>query len=415
MSRKVIDTVITICGALINTIPFCCSLIVFYAMLFREPVPVQLVLFVAGYVVLTELIRSYINKVFLYLSMHIIPLVLFVWGVSMQRWDKLVTGFFLMVVFLFAMVQKLRRAGKSRAYHPALICVVLAGTYLIPSTCHVMALGRMYLALFFIELFFRQFDQYLEKETMTNHQVREGRLLLQSGSMALCYGVPVYFAVILLSDEQAARTLGDRVLTVLLGMIRFVVSLFHGKTESMAGQPDTARQQLVMDDLFRKLGPEKEMSLFWIILERIMIVGGCLLMIAAAIYLIRWLIHTFLQSFAKRQEQEDVVEDLRIEDKQMSLAGKRRTSLWRSLVHPATNQEKIRRSYLHFMKRLDKEGKLQAGKASSARETLSDHVEDEKQGQQFATLYEKARYSKEPCGAEEVRAAGKMSRTMVTK
>lgn len=415
MSRRTLEAFITICGATINTIPFVCVLIVLYGMLFGTKAPVGLILLVVGYAALTECIRSYVERVLPYLLAHVVPLVLFWFVVRMEPWDKLVGGFLLIVILLFALVQKIRRMGVSRAYHPALICCVLFATYLVPNTAYVVVLGEIYLALFLVELFFRQFVRYLERETMTNNQLDEGKLFVQSGSIAFGYGVLAFLTVILLCDEKVAQAIGEKVSYVFLRCIRFLLSLFSRKAGEPEGSQVIEQEQSLIQEMFKGVGTGGEPGLFWVILEKLALVIGGIVVAAIVIYCVGWVIRAFVQSFVPKDAREDLIEDLRPEDKRVNTAERGRFLAWKSLVRPVTSQEKIRRSYLLFLKRLRKEGNLQKGRTLSARETISDHVQDEKTGQHFATLYEKARYSNEPCHPEEAREAGKISRTLVTK
>ena len=229
--------------------------------------------------------------------------------------------------------------------------------------------------------------------------------------------------MILFTSESLAEKVGAWFSHGLQAIFLFLLSLLPRGSEETVEEITQGNHQLSM--LPEMMGNESaEPFMILVILEKIMTVAVVILIVALCAYGVYFVIHHFLEAFQKEKDQEDRVEDLRLEEKQERLEKRKGIENLRRFLGFLTPAEKIRRSYQKLVERTASGEELERAGRQSVREYLhgrtkeaeeKDRKEQEKAAECFAKLYEKARYSGKDCDARESSEAAVLACTLSTR
>jgi len=425
VNRKPLFRIRTFLAAGINTIPMLSFLACLYSTALRRTPNIGLLLYIAGYMVLAEMTRCYVDKLFPFLALHILPYVP-AWLLTQGHFVERIIGIAaISLVLASSFVRKAKREGQTEPFPIVVVMVVLLLAFLVTGWINgeghggfQVVLCYCYLAMLLLESFLSHFLGYVQMEERTNADIPERKLFAQGSVLAFGYAVFVLGMVALLVSEDVANRLGHLLKNGLLAALRFLVSLLpkggEEQVEEVLPQVQTPQSMPSFLDEMETGEP----SLFLQIVEKVLIGAVVLCIAAVCLYGFFAAVRHFLGVFGDKTEEDDLVEDLGIEERREKLPRRGGESLREKLSHIPfgfqTPEEKIRRSYRKFAARLSTDA-VDKLPTATVRETMRDHAQDETQGERLAILYEKARYTQEECTAEDARAAVKLSRTLVTK
>lgn len=425
VNRKPLEVVRVLFATGSNTLALLSVLGGIYAVILKSMPGTGLLLAVAAYAFLTSCTRNFVGRPLPFLLLHLFPLPLFWAGMAgTNRIFTLAAG---IAVCIYSLVKKFRRDEVTEPIHVAILFGILWVIYLITRKVVGTDAGELQvlfaylgIACFLGEWYLSRFIQYMEMEGRTNADIPEKKLFQQGGMLAFAYSAFLLFSVILFTSESLAEKVGAWFSHGLQAIFLFLLSLLPRGSEETVEEITQGNHQLSM--LPEMMGNESaEPFMILVILEKIMTVAVVILIVALCAYGVYFVIHHFLEAFQKEKDQEDRVEDLRLEEKQERLEKRKGIENLRRFLGFLTPAEKIRRSYQKLVERTASGEELERAGRQSVREYLhgrtkeaeeKDRKEQEKAAECFAKLYEKARYSGKDCDARESSEAAALARTL---
>lgn len=368
------------------------------------------------------LVRKFCENAILFFLLHLLPAlgVILLYGREIQ--EKAVFGIVAVVCAFLSISRKLsgKPAGAEVILPPAAAGVFWA-VYLADSlqgkgkcgTCLVQ-LMILYILLYFVYFYLTQFIRYMDVNNRTTEHIPVSRAFhLSFGLLAGYLGV-LAAVICLLAD----RKLADRIAAAIGGVLKTVIAFlfsFHLESEVEA---DTAMFGAAATGGMVPLPVEDTApSLLVQMLNALFIFMACvvtiILLVAIIIGFIRLVKNVFGKSVWKKEEKDegarDVIESLmRPERKEKKKVKEPGFGLFR------TPAQAIRRQYIKTLEhkyRLVKEEKTEKLiRSGTARECSAELFKGKQtETEEFSSLYEKARYSKEICSREDVRQMKRLS------
>lgn len=428
MNRKPLEVVRVLFATGSNILALLSVLCGIYAGILKSMPGTGLLLAVAAYAFLTSCTRNFVNHPLPFLLVHLLPLPLFWAGMAgVSRIFGLGAG---IAVCIYSLVKKFRRDEVTEPIHIAILFGILWVMYLLTRKVVGTDAGELQvifaylgLACFLGEWYLSRFTQYLEMEERTNADIPEKKLFQQGGLLAFAYSAFLLLSVILFTSESLAEKVGAWFRHGLQAIFLFLLSLLPRGSEETVEEITQGDNQLSM--LPEMMGNESaEPFMILVILEKMMMVAVIILMVALCAYGVYFVVHHFLEAFQKEKEQEDRVEDLHLEEKLERLERRKKDSGFRRFFGILTPEEKIRRSYQKLVERTSSGEELEQADRQSVREYLhrrtkeseeKDRKQQEAAAENFARLYEKARYSGKHCDTKESSEAAAIARTLSTR
>ena len=344
------------------------------------------------------LLRLKIRKLLLFLGAH---LLLILWGVAgiIAGGGFMVYGILLLAVavlsFLLRLIPGAEQLDQPGYFHIVVLAILFfTATFLGKSSLSVDS-GLWGACLVFLL-------KVLNDNLMAAEEIIESRsgstrmdvkrLKRQNARLSLVY-VGVLGLAIGVAGLFRAEGLGGKIWEALKAFLRFLFSLLPVSDNQQENVAAPVENQ-PMEDMFEELGEASEPSAFARLLEAIVQVVGVVLLVAAVLGAVIFVIVKIYRHFYNRREEEaarEVTEPLTRREK---LSKQKRQKEFAALP-PRSPARRIRKIYKKHMKRLEKERGISLA-CMSPREQLAfwkeEGVEPEA-AEEVRRLYEKARYS----------------------
>lgn len=353
------------------------------------------------------IVRRFSNHFLVFVISHVLPVVFVIMVPSDALVEKIALA--LMVIGYVAYSFYLRVMTEERldgVLHPA-AAVGIAGlgillqhyqgiqdweSYYVPPLI-------IFLGLYFVQLYLEQYQHFMIVNDSSKGQIPEKEMFRSGIMLVVFFSAAVMVVLLLTSDIGWVGQITSVLKAILIWLIRLLV---RGK-ETTEEVPIEEQEVVTKQDTGWMPVEDAEPSMFWIILEKIVIVLVYALMIAiciGAIYaLVTYLYKRFSQILNKEEDEPEEVMDVR-EKCEVERFRKERKPLFEFL----STRERIRRMYKKEVwasrMQLVADGSPAFLKRLTARE-CGQVMERES----LAQVYEKARYSEEECTSEDIRKA----------
>ncbi len=353
-------------------------------------------------------IRRYIHSGLLFLLLHAVTAVLFGLIPFDAFLEKAAYLVFTAGICLYSCYVKIRRKdGEDGLIHPA-VTVFLAAVMCLVCRYQGWPAGgsqREYVStvLFCLGMYFLQYylDRYLFFLTVNESStgVMPARQIFRCGmKMTAGYAGAAVLFLYAIQDVEWLRFLLRQVKRGLIFLLNLLPKASEGQQETV----ETIEQERGSMELLEQLEEGTRTSLFWVILEKIVIVvfaaAVLFLLAAGTVRLVRFL----SEKFGQKAKTEETVLENGTDVREKCTSGKRNKIREKESFLGLSAAERIRRLY---KKRLLKEKKELIGEAPAERLGFLTPAQsaDKLKDRDFFTVYEKARYSAAPCNMQDVR------------
>ncbi|GFI47838.1 hypothetical protein IMSAGC019_03164 [Lachnospiraceae bacterium] len=368
--------------------------------------------------------RERCESFWVFLLLHLLP-----WGgfclLDKAIAEKALLFFLLAAITLMSFSRKMKGlAAGMEAAHPAFAALVFWGLYLIDGrfgggawSGFLLYVGTGFAVGYLLRYFFQQFLHFMDVNNRTTENIPvkhvfRSAMALAGGFTAIAGSLMVFGA-----HKGLADTIGAALIRVLAAVFRFLFSMLPGAGEK---EPVFEEAAGAAGEGFGELMEPGEPSLLAQIFEILFeaLVAAALIALAvtallAAVRLIREIFSRKGKSPAKEEGAfEDKVENL--ERGKRKQKEKPEGSLWERMGKALSPEERIRRIYRKVLEKeraslKEEEWAVLATKATPRECCAALFPEEGDLAQEFARLYEKARYGRGLCGGEDVKKARKLA------
>lgn len=393
---------------------------------FIETAPDFRLLFALGMVPLFYYgVRERCESFWLFMLLHFLPWAGF-WLSDKGAFEKALLFVLLAIITLMSLSRKMKGLGAGMdAAHPVFAALVFWVLYLVDGrfgggawSGFLLYVGTVFAVCYLLRYFFRQFLHFMDVNNRTTENIQadhvfRSAMTLAGGFTAIAGGFMIFGA-----DKRLADTIGEALVRGLLALLRFLFSLLG--QEAVEEEPVFGEAAGAAGEDIAGLMEPGEPSLFMQILEVLLeiFVAAALIVLAAlaVIALVRLIREVFSRRGKSREEEEGFFEDQveKLERGSRRQKEKPEGSFWERVGKALSPEERIRRIY---RKTLEKE---LAARKEEEREALARGAtpreccaalfpESGREAQEFARLYERARYGRGLCGSEDVKRARKLA------
>ena len=260
----------------------------------------------------------------------------------------------------------------------------------------------IFLGLYFIQLYLEQYLHFMIVNDSSKGRIPEKQMFRSGITLVMIFSAAVMVVLLLTSDIGWVGEIASVLKMVLIWLLRLLLT-GQEVTEEV---PMEEQEVVPKQDTGWMPVEDAEPSMFWLVLEKIVIVLVYVALIALcllAIYaLVTFLYNRFQQTLDKDKDEPDEVNDIR-EKCEVERFRKERKPLFEFL----STRERIRRMYKKEVwaarMKLVTDGSPAFLKKLTAKECGKAMEREE-----LAKVYEKARYSEEECTGEDIRKAKNM-------
>lgn len=352
------------------------------------------------------LCRRYTNSFWLFILVHFagIAMVLLLPGSDIVQKILLLAAVVVEVVYSFY----LRLATEERTdspLHPAVAVGIAAVALWIQNShgqqgwdVYYISGVIVYLAGYYIQYYIEQYLYFLVVNRSSNGNIPEKEILRSGMSMTIQYTVLGVLLLLATANIEWLAGIMEQVKRFVIWLLRF---LFRNSSKEESTVVEEAVQQQTQENMQEMFDGTAETSVFWVILEKVVMVAMGVGLVVLLIYLgwklITFLIERFGQNVGARTVDLDNGVDVR-EKCEIEKRKERRKKL--PIFRNPT--ERIRKIY---------QKQVLAGKKQLIGELSEKHLEymtakecgDGLNQKILTEIYEKARYSPEECTMEDVR------------
>lgn len=353
-------------------------------------------------------IRRYIHSVMLFLLLHALAVVLFGLIPFATLLEKAVYLVFTVGICLYSCYVKIRRKdGEDGLVHPAVTVFIAALMCLVcryqgwpsgGSQRKYISVVLLCLGIYFLQYYLERYLFFLTvNESSTG--VMPAREIFRCG-MKMTAGY-AGAAVLFLYAVQDVEWLRFLLRQVKKGLV-FLLSLLPKASEGQQEMVEAIEQERGSMELLEQLDEGAQTSLFWMILEKIVIVvfaaAAVFLLAAGVVKLIRFL----SEKFGQQAKTEETALENGTDVREKCAPERRKKVRERESFLGLSAAERIRRLY---KKRLLEEKRELIGEAPKERLGFltPSQSADKLKDREFFSVYEKARYSDSPCNMQDVR------------
>lgn len=257
----------------------------------------------------------------------------------------------------------------------------------------------IFLGLYFIQLYLEQYLHFMIVNDSSKGRIPEKQMFRSGITLVIIFSAAVMVVLLLTSDIRWVGEIASALKMILIWLLRLLI-----KGREVTEEVPMEEQEVVpKQDTGWMPVEDAEPSMFWLILEKIVIVLVYVALIALclwAIYaLVTFLYNRFQHTLDKENDEPDVVSDVR-EKCEVERFRKERKPLFEFL----STRERIRRMYKKEVWAARMQLVKDQSPALLKRMTAKECGEAmEREG--LAKAYEKARYSEEECTGEDIRRA----------
>ncbi len=365
--------------------------------------------------IISYLIGKYTKHIWSFLVLHIIMTAAY----AFTSHNGFVTAFYMIYLILLtilALKNKLQEDTYGKTNSPLILLSPFVAMYLLNNylgttglNSLVFALVIIFVLLYLLNMYLINFEVFFQKHSnITNvpiKQIKNTNHILILFFVSLCVIIMIFFTKLPIKELLSVTG------SLLLGLLRMIISLFPAKEEETAPlenmEPESAAPPLDLLDT----GPT---SLIWQYIQNILSGLFTIALIAGTIALILYGLYRIYQRFygSKNNNFRDKTEFISPFDKKEGIHKEASKTVNKKFFHifGRTNNEKIRR---YFYKAVISGNKteniptnltpVQLSKyAFTGQNRSSEEACDTKKAKLLAAYYEKARYSEEECTKAEV-------------
>lgn len=381
------------------------------------------ILFPALLPVLFYLAREFCGSRLVFFGIHaLLPwLLVCFWGRNLP--EKVIFGVTAVFVSLLSIHRRLSKEDRGReVIIPAAAAIPFCGLYLLDSyhgagqnAGYLTMLMICYALFYFLYLYLMRFLQYMDVNHRTTGNIPMNRAFYSSFGMVMGFLAISAAAVCLSADGQLFDALGEIIRKWLLAAISFLVSLLpRGGEEAQEIITQTAADG---GGMMMFMEEENGPTLLSKILDGIFfMVSAAVTAVACGAVILGFvrLVNAAFGGRIKRDAGAEAHGEDRVEKMARPGRERKRKTGEMSFFAARTPQQMIRRLYFvslrrkYYSKRDEKEEKLI--RRGTARECCRGLFRKrEESAEEFAVLYEKARYGKEPCTREDAKKMKRLS------
>lgn len=376
------------------------------------------------------LLRKICRKLPIFLVLHLLPLAapLFLYQDNLVK-KVVIIGIVLMYTALSMHKRITSDSREMEAVFPPGAAGVFLALYVIDSIQGkgengdlVLQMLIFYVSGYFLYVYFRRFLHYVDMNNRTTENIPVGNVFFSSLGLTGIYTVATLLLLTVCSNRELIDGIGKALRKGIRRVISALISFKPGEVQIQVEQ-----QQGGGGGMAFELPPPKDPTLLGQILDVLLSIAVLifvLIIIGAGIFMAVRLIYNGFYQWRRlrkvqesRQPQEDKVERI-LRDR--SERENRGVSILQRFKRALSPEEKIRRLYKRVIRKgmpvLAEERLAESLQGSTARECCRIlFPEKEKEAYIFASLYEKARYSKGMCTGEDVQRAKELCETLLRR
>ena len=257
----------------------------------------------------------------------------------------------------------------------------------------------LFLCFYFLQMYLEQYQRFLIVNVSSTGHIPEKTMFRSGISLVSLFSVGTAILLLLTSDVGWVGRIANVLKTIFIWMLRLLFRGGGDEAENILQQESTAQKQ----DQGMLPIEETEPALFWVILEKLVMIVVAIafaaLIIWAVYALIKFLHDRFKSRILTVEEELDNTTDIR-----EKCEIERRQSKKHSFFGFLSTKERIRRIY----KKEVWTGRWQLAKDGSPdvlRRLTAKECGEGLARNRLAQVYEKARYSEEECTSEDIRRA----------
>lgn len=362
-----------------------------------------------------------VKHIWSYLLLHLLLIAaFFLVGPSLP--EKILCALYIFGIAIHGLVKRLKEEEMSRKNtSPSLLLIFVLLFFLnlkleLPGfDSFLFTLTIIFILLYLINSYIINFNHYFQLQQETSNIPMSQ--IKATNHTIIFFFLGMSFICMLLFTKLPLKELVLGVGHALLGVLKWLFSLFPGSSANTSPGPEAVPEENVAQDISELLKAE-EPSPFLVYLQNFLITFFTFAMIGALIALVSYGIYKFYQAFyrGKRSLFQDNAEFLSPFDKKEK-SRKEESIQKRSFIRfwGQSNSEKIRKAFYKAV--LSKGSKTPDGSATPLE--LSCHIlgntsltskETEERSASIAFYYEKARYHKEDCSKNDVEEFKKLLR-----
>lgn len=278
------------------------------------------------------------------------------------------------------------------------------------NTAFLLELTIFFLAGYFIYYFLKQFLYYTDMNTRSSGTMAAGNIFYPALGVTGGFTAGAAVLAFLCSDRELMEKLSAGLKGIVIRFLTFLISLLPKQETEQEIQ---APQQEAMENILDMAGEPVEKSLLLEILDFLFMAFAFCMIATFFIFTIAALIRLLRSGFARKRKASVIGEELYTEQAERIMPGEkkdRRGGVFGRMKEAFLPEEKIRRIYRKTLAAGAPawmgEKKTDILKYATARECCFALFSDRAmQAEDFARLYEKARYGRGMCTGEDVRKA----------
>lgn len=425
MNRKPLFFLRNMMCGMINYIPVISILVAVYAAIFGKEPP-MMVLLLMGYGVLSQLMPTYVKRPVGFVAIHFVCLIILFWLTQESLVNRILFGVMAGVTAIVSFVKKAKKEENTESMHIAFVI-----SFLVFSIIVQKAAGRLdctewqnrlavgYVLLLMLKIYVEHYLNYVVMSEKTNANIPEKQIFRNGGSFVLLYSISIVSISALCVNHEMAEAVWKAMKDGFIKVLRFLVSLLPA-----AEQGEVAEQSTVVmstGNMGMLFGEVKEAPVWIEYLEKVLFFATGVLIIGGILYGIYYMIRTFLLSFQEKSDQNgDKIESILEIEKRERIGQREKKKSWKDFFPAKTAEEKIRRIYKKTVRSMEKrtgEEKSLSPEFATARHYLRIKSGEARkiEAEALAGIYEKARYSGQNCGEEDIKQARHFAGKVFTK
>ena len=361
-------------------------------------------------------IRLHINRISVFLLLHILTIILF-WFFYGETWGQKVV---IAIVACTQAVKSLQIRVTRQYWHsevvlPAIAVAVMVGAYIVDQfmgitivSVAIMQIAIGFLFLYFLYYYLARFLDFINMNKRMIVNIPERQIFTSGGIMVGVFAVISGILIKTAADESFAKTVSAFMRRAVSMMIRFLFSLLEFMNPYQFDiQAEESAQEIVQEIPLEQV----ETSVWAELVDRLLVLGGMVITICLIGSIIYGLIRLIQKAFAYRNRQNTADEAGGYKDLVEKIEKRSRNKQGQRQFEPGASPEvKIRRIFQKIVKKKlkgKKEDMLTACRESSTAREYEFLFEGAQQEplKEFISIYEKARYSHGDCTKEDVKRA----------
>lgn len=354
--------------------------------------------------------RIKISNFFLFFALHLaIPAGFFFLPIHIV--PKALMLFISSIYFIWSVKIRTRAEGCGEGVASPLFVIGALGIMMFIETTYLqsgwakiyIAMAIIYLAGYFIHIFIRQYMRFLLVNESTAANIPEAEIFNKGFGQSFLFAAGVATFLVLTVNVEFLSYIVSWIGSILYMLLKFLLSGLSSTEEEV---PQTPPVEFVPPDMGMFAEPTGKPSFFWIFLEKLFVIGGIIFIVGLVVLIIYAIVkgvwHLW-NEFHKNPEIDEKQIDNGIDIREVCTIEKRKKE-GSNLFAFLNNREKIRKIYRKQVLKnkiaIIKDSETQDLVYMTAKECC-----DRFEAEQLKKMYEKARYSADEIGADDVRTA----------